>query len=101
MVKAEDMIPTPPMRGPLYVPIDFWLEIISYADKRVESIAVGSGYGSIEMSLKIHKGKIHEVNFGEHIRVRDIIGKSGSVGNPNSNQESISNNESMPVGDTE
>lgn len=92
----KPLVPTPPQRKPLFVPIDFWLEVIAYLDNRTEYVVKNSGFGKIEVSLKLHKGKIHEVDFREQIGVRDIISKSGPVGNP-----SIPNTESEPMGDTE
>ena len=95
MDKNEELIPTPPRKKPLYVPIDFWLEVIAYLDNRVEYVSTNSGFGKIEVSLKLHKGKIHEVDFREQIGVRDIISKSGHAGNPSANTKV------EPMGDTE
>ena len=96
--EKEIKTPIPPKKNPLFVPIDFWLEVIAYCDNRVEYVVNNSGFGKIEVSLKIHKGKIHEVDFREQIGVRDIIAKAGPGGNPSA---SGSYTEIKPVSDTE
>lgn len=65
---------------PLFMPLDFWLNLISYLDKRVEIVAVNSGYGVLEMSIKLQRGKIHEVEFQEKIRLREALEKAGNRG---------------------
>lgn len=84
---AEEKVPMPPLgKPPLYLPLEFWLEAISYLDKRVEMVANGSGHGTLTVTIKLHKGRVHEVDFGEQIRVREIIEKTGNRGNPNPQQ---------------
>ena len=72
-------VPIPPTRQ-LYLPLPFWLDVISYLDKKAELALTGSGHGIITMTIKMHKGKIHEIMFGEELRVRDVIEKVGPKG---------------------
>ena len=82
----EEQVPMPPTK-PLFMPLDFWLNLISYLDKRVEIVSLGSGYGTLEMSIKLQRGKIFEVEFEEKIRLRDVLEKAGHRGVPLSTQQ--------------
>lgn len=86
---AEKKIPVPPTaHSPLFVSLTFWLEVIAYLDKRVEMLSNSSGHGQLQVTLKMFKGHITEVNFSEDVRVRGLIEKiDGSIGNPNPMQE--------------
>lgn len=77
-------VPMPPVREnkPLFMPLEFWLNLISYLDKRVEIVAVNSGYGVLEMSIKLQRGKIFEVEFQEKIRLRELLEQAGNRGTP-------------------
>lgn len=64
---------------PLFLPLEFWIEIIGLLDKRVEMICNGSGYGIIAMDIKLQHGKIYEVGFEEKTRVRGLVEKAGNL----------------------
>lgn len=84
----KPLIKVPPVvkrNKTLFVPLEFWLETIEYLDKRVEIVALGSGYGVIEMNVKLQRGKICEVEFQEKIRVRELVSKAGNRAIPQTN----------------
>lgn len=85
----EKKIPTPPIgHPPLTLPLSFWLEVISYLDKRIDTLHNSSGHGELQVTLKMFKGRITEVNFSEDIRVRGLIEKiDGPTASPNPHQE--------------
>ncbi len=62
-------------RAVLFIPLTFWLDVIAYLDKRLEMVKQTSGHGILKVEIKMYRGRISEVNFGEEIRVRDIIEK--------------------------
>jgi hypothetical protein len=69
-----------PLPQPLFVPIEFWSEIMLNLDKRVKVVTEDFGYGEVGLIIKIHKEKILEVKFTDEIRVRGIIAKAGNKG---------------------
>ncbi len=78
------MPPLPPRK--LFVPIEFWSEIMLNLDKRVEVVTNDFGFGEIGLIIKIHKEKVMEVEFSDKIRVRNIISKAGIRGNDSAPQ---------------
>lgn len=79
IMDSHKKVETPPI-DTLYLPLNFWLSIIAILDKKVELALLGSGHGIITMTIKMHKNKIHEVSFGEEMRIREIVEKAGDKG---------------------
>lgn len=77
-----------PDKVKLYLPIEFWSEIMIHLDKKAEMLAQEYGYGRINLSLAIHEGKVKDVIFTDEIRIRGIVEKTGRKGDPRSVQHS-------------
>lgn len=71
----------PPTQA-LFLPIAFWLEIISNLDKRVEIMCNESGYGVVAMDIKLQNGKVFEVGIEEKTRIRGVAEKAGNLAPP-------------------
>lgn len=76
---ADINIPPPPPTSQLFLPLPFWLEIISNLDKRVEILCSGSGYGVVAMDIKLQDGKVFEVGIEEKTRIRSVVEKAGNL----------------------
>ena len=66
----------PPAKQELFLPLAFWLELISNLDKRLEMLAKTSGYGMVVMDIKLQGGEVFEVAIEEKTRIRDAAAKA-------------------------
>lgn len=77
---SSEQTPMPPSpQQTLFLPLPFWLELISNLDKRVEILCSESGYGIVAMDIKLQNGKVFEVGIEEKTRVRSVVEKAGDL----------------------
>lgn len=61
----------------LYLPLAFWSEILVTLDKKTQTLSTNYGFGEVNLSLIVHRGKVIEVLFNDKIRVRGLAEKAG------------------------
>lgn len=87
-MSEEERVKMPPVpKANLYLPIAFWSEILVHLDTKVHTIASQYGFGEVEMVIKIHKEKVFEVSFKDHVRVRGLVEKAGRQGDSSVSEE--------------
>jgi len=59
----------------LYVPIEFWTNILMTLDKKVEVISQQYGYGKVNLQLTIQNGCITQTIFTDEVIVRSLPGQ--------------------------
>ena len=77
-MKDEQKIPLPPLppKVELYMPLEFWSEILITLDKKTQAIAQTYGFGKVSLTLSITNGGITEVSFDDQIKIRGLVEKA-------------------------
>lgn len=57
----------------LYLPVNFWVFILSALDAKTQNLCEQGGFGEIRLTLKVHRGKVAEIYFTDEMRARGII----------------------------
>ena len=68
----EEKIPMPPEipKVELFMPLDFWSEILMTLDKKTQGVAKIYGFGKVTLVITINNGGISSINFGEDVRIQ-------------------------------
>lgn len=56
----------------MYVPIEYWSQVLMTLDKKVETIATAYGYGEVSVRITIQNGKVIYTIFQDEIRVKGL-----------------------------
>jgi len=84
-------IPTPPLpdKVDLFLPLNFWSEILITLDKKLQALSTGYGYGSVKITITVHDGEVKEVMFDDNIRIRGLVEKSKTQGKKLDNKDTV------------
>lgn len=71
--KGPNNIPPPPQKEEMYLPIKFWLDLITHMDKKTQVLCENYGHGKIGFTIKVHRNLITDIEFTDDIRVKSLI----------------------------
>lgn len=70
------MKPMDTKKTQLYLPLEFWSEILVVLDKKMEQLTKDYGFGQVGLTIISHNGKVTDVIFEDQIRVRGLVDKA-------------------------
>lgn len=59
-----------------YLPTKFWVEVMTFLDRKVQIISDDYGYGKIIMTVQIADNKVKDVIFNDEVRMRSLVEKA-------------------------
>ena len=76
--ETSNQIPLPPLptKVELFMPIEFWSEVLMTLDKKIQAVAQIYGFGKVSLTVSITNGGITEVSFDDNIRIRGLVEKA-------------------------
>ena len=71
-IKAGEKIlpPSPLPKVELFMPLDFWSEILMTLDKETQEVCRIYGFGKVSVTLTINNSGISAVNFGRDVKIQ-------------------------------
>ena len=79
--KDEPKIPTPPVpeKTSLYKSIGFWSTILLTLDKKLQHLSEQYGYGEINLTLAVHRGKVTRIIWNDKIYDNELVSIAGGT----------------------
>lgn len=68
-----DKTPLPPT---LHLPVEFWGHLVRMLDYKSREIGQLYGYGKVNLTLKIHQGKVTDVFISDSVQLKNMIEKN-------------------------
>lgn len=65
-------IPSPPVKKVLYLPIEFWSQLLSILDRKAQSFCEAGGYGKIDLRLVIQDGRVVNIYFTDEVVAKEL-----------------------------
>jgi hypothetical protein len=65
-------IPSPPVKKILYLPIEFWSQLLSILDRKTQALCESGGYGKIDLRLVIQEGRVINIYFTDEVVAKEL-----------------------------